>query len=69
MPERSRISPMKVKNGIASSVSLAMTPPKKRSGRAPSSGQNRLMSGDSGASSTPMMKNRRPLAASENATG
>ena len=60
---------MKVKKGMASSVSFDMMPPKKRSGRAPSSGQNRLMSGESGASSTPITKKRRPFAASEKATG
>src|SRR5215203_1862199 len=33
MPERSRISPMKVKNGIARSVSFAITPKKRKANR------------------------------------
>ena len=69
MPDRSRIRPMKVKNGMARSVSLLSTP-KKRSGRAPRSGQERVIwPPEIGASSTPMTKNRRPLAASAKATG
>ncbi|MCY1500238.1 hypothetical protein D9M68_342770 [compost metagenome] len=59
---------MKVKNGMASNVSFDITP-QNRSGSALSSGQERLIESDSGASSTPMMKNSRPLAASEKATG
>jgi hypothetical protein len=62
MPERSRIRPMKVKKGMASSVSLAMMP-KMRFGSACSS------SGLSSPSSMPTMPKNRPLAASENATG
>ncbi len=42
MPDRSSTMPMKVKNGIASSVSLDMTP-QNRSGSALRSGQERLM--------------------------
>ena len=69
MPERSSTIPMKVKKGMASKVSFDITP-QKRSGRALSNGQDRLIEPpDKGASSTPMMKNKRPLAASENATG
>ena len=69
MPDRSRISPMKVKNGMASSVSLLSTP-KKRSGSAPRRGQERLICPlEIGASSTPMTKNRSPFAASAKATG
>ena len=69
IPDRSRISPMKVKNGIASSTSLDIVP-KTRSGRAPRSGHERLIvSGAYGASSTARKKNSRPFAASENATG
>ena len=62
MPLRSRISPIKVKNGIASSVSFCMMP-KMRSGRACSS--------DSGStpSSMPMKPKNRPQAPRLNATG
>ncbi len=62
MPLRSRISPMKVKNGIASSVELAMMP-STRSGSAWSS------SGPSAPCRMPMIANSSPLAASEKATG
>ncbi|ODN68739.1 hypothetical protein A6302_03971 [Methylobrevis pamukkalensis] len=62
MPLRSRISPMKVKKGMASSVSLAITP-KMRSGIAP----NRL--GESRPSSMPIRPKTKPLAASAKATG
>ena len=69
MPDRSSTIPMKVKKGMASSVSFDITP-QNRSGSALSSGQERLMEPfEKGASSTPMRKNRRPLAASEKATG
>ena len=53
---------MKVKNGIASSVSLFITP-KTRSGKA------RNSSGDSMPSSMPIRPKTMPLAASEKATG
>ena len=60
---------MKVKNGMASITSFDNSP-HSRSGMACSSGHDRLMvPPDRGASSTPMMKNRRPFAASEKATG
>jgi hypothetical protein len=63
MPERSRISPMKVKKGMASSVSFIMMPPKMRSGRAwKKVGWNR-------PSSMPMKPKTMPLAASAKATG
>ncbi len=54
---------MKVKNGIASSVSLFMTPPKIRSG---SAWKN---VGWKSPSSMPMKPKMMPLAASEKATG
>ncbi len=60
---------MKVKNGIANSVSLFITP-KMRSGMTPSKGQSRLtFPPESGASSTPMKKYRSPTALREKATG
>ena len=62
MPLRSRISPMKVKNGTASSVSLDITA-QTRCGSAWNS------EGCSNPSSMPMSPNRMPLAASEKATG
>ena len=62
MPLRSRISPMNVKNGIASSVEFAMMP-STRSGSACSS------AGSSLPCAMPIRPNRRPLAASEKATG
>jgi hypothetical protein len=69
MPERSRISPMKVKNGTAKSVSFDMMP-NRRFGSAWRSGQDSVISPlENGASSTPMTKNRSPLAASAKATG
>ena len=61
MPERSRIRPMKVKNGIASSVSFCMIP-KMRSGKAC------INEAGSMPISTPMNPNSRPQAASENDT-
>ena len=69
MPDFSSTMPMKVKNGIASRVSFDKTP-HSRSGIAFRSGQLRLIEPpDSGASSTPMTKNKSPFAASANATG
>ncbi|MNT63996.1 hypothetical protein D3C72_2018590 [compost metagenome] len=68
MPDFSSTIPMKVKKGMASNVSFDITP-QNRSGSALSSGQDRLIESDSGASSTPTIKNRRPFAASEKATG
>ena len=62
MPLRSRISPMKVKNGIASRVSFSMMP-NTRSGSAWSS------SGPSRPSSMPSRPKPRPVAAREKATG
>ena len=62
IPDRSRISPMNVKNGIASSVSFDITP-HSRSGMAPNS------EGCSSPSSIPIRPNTMPLAASANATG
>ena len=62
MPERSRISPMKVKNGIASSMSLFMI-------AVDALGQRRRKSGRNSPSSMPIRPKIRPLAASENATG
>ncbi len=62
MPLRSRISPMKVKKGIASSVSLDITP-HSRSGSAWNS------DGCSNPSSMPMRPKTMPLAASAKATG
>ena len=61
MPERSRISPMNVKNGIASSVSFCMMP-KMRSGSAC------ISASGSRPSSMPTKPKNRPQAASENAT-
>ena len=69
MPDRSSTKPINVKNGMASNVSLAMTP-NIRSGKDRNSGHDRLMAPfDSGASSTPTMKYSRPQAPSEKATG
>ena len=62
MPERSSTSPMKVKKGMASSVSLAMMP-NMRSGRAWNS------AGWSRPSSMPSRPKTMPLAASAKATG
>ena len=60
---------MKVKKGIASKVSFDMTP-HNLPGMVLRSGQLRLIApSDKGASSTPIRKKRRPLAASEKATG
>ena len=61
--------PMKVKKGIASNVSLEITP-HNRCGMVKSKGQSSvIVPSDIGASQTPMAKNTKPLAASENATG
>ena len=62
MPERSRISPIRVKNGTASSVSFCMIP-KMRSGSACRSvcGINPI--------STPTTPKKRPQAPSAKATG
>ncbi len=62
IPLRSRISPMKVKNGTASSVSLDITP-QIRSGSACSS------EASSRPSSMPRRPKAMPTAASEKATG
>ena len=62
MPLRSRISPIKVKNGTASRVSFDMTP-QMRSGNAWNS------DGCSSPSLTPSSPKNMPTAASENATG
>ncbi len=62
MPERSRTSPMKVKKGMASKVSLAMMP-KMRSGKA------WKMAGWRRPSSMPRRPKTMPLAAREKATG
>ena len=62
MPLRSRIRPMKVKNGTASSVSFDITA-HTRCGSAWNS------AGDSRPSSTPMMPKKMPVAASAKATG
>ena len=62
MPLRSRISPMKVKNGIASSVSLDMTP-QIRSGSAWNS------VAWSSPNSMPRRPKPMPTAPSANATG
>ncbi len=62
MPLRSSTSPMKVKNGTASKVSLAMIP-NMRSGSAWNS------AGCSNPSCTPRNPNDRPTAPSANATG
>jgi hypothetical protein len=62
MPERSRISPMKVKKGMASKVSLLMMP-KMRSGSAWNS------CGPSRPSSIPTRAKKMPLAASAKDTG
>src|SRR2546422_10908420 len=62
MPLLSRMSPMKVKNGTASSVSFDMMP-KIRSGSAPNS------AGVSNPSSMPRKPNDKPIAASANETG
>mgnify|MGYP005865826547 CR=1 FL=1 len=60
---------MKVKNGMASSVSFERIP-HKRSGIARRSGQSSVMvPAERGASQTPMTKNKSPFAASEKATG
>ena len=69
MPDRSSTIPMNVKKGMASNVSFDKTP-QSRDGSVTSSGQSSvIVPFDSGASSTPMMKNKSPLAASEKATG
>jgi hypothetical protein len=62
MPERSRMMPMKVKNGIASSVSLLMML-KTRSGSA----WNSVV--ENSPTSMPMKPNSSPVAARPNATG
>ncbi len=62
MPLRSRINPMKVKNGTASSVSLDITP-HRRSGSACTS------SGGSIPSWIPINPKKTPLAARAKATG
>ncbi|MNL21918.1 hypothetical protein D3C87_1432320 [compost metagenome] len=62
MPDRSRISPMKVKNGMASRVSFSMIP-NSRLGSAWSS------EGGSMPSSMPTNANSSPLAASAKAIG
>ena len=62
MPDRSRISPIRVKNGIASKVSFCMMP-KMRSGRLC------RKAGLMVPSSIPTKPKNRPQAASENATG
>src|SRR5215207_1757536 len=61
-PQRSRIAPMKVKNGIASSSSLE-TMPKKRKGNACRKFGSKCWV------AMPSMPKKRPTAASENATG
>ena len=69
MPDRSSTMPMKVKKGIASSVSFESTP-QSRDGRVMSNGQSSvIVPPESGASQTPMTKKRSPFAASEKATG
>src|SRR3569833_732301 len=62
MPERSRIRPMKVKKGMASSVSLAMMPNRRFGSACSSSGCNR-------PSSIPTRPKNKPLAARAKATG
>jgi hypothetical protein len=62
MPDLSRIRPMKVKNGIASRVSLLMMP-KMRSGSAWNN------CGPSSPSSMPIRAKKMPLAARAKATG
>src|SRR6478735_6226147 len=62
IPLRSRISPMNVKKGMASSVEFAMMP-STRSGNACRSAGSML------PCAIPIRPKRRPLAASENATG
>ncbi len=69
MPDFSSTIPMKVKNGMASIVSLESCC-HIRFGSVPSSDQSRLMTPpESGASSTPMIKKNSPFAASAKATG
>ena len=62
MPERSRMIPMKVKNGMASSVSFCMMP-KTRSGRAWNNEAGKM------PASIPIKPKPRPVAAKANATG
>ena len=69
MPDFSSTIPMKVKNGMARSVSFDNTP-HKRCGMVKRSGQSSvIVPEDQGAIQTPMAKKTSPLAASENATG
>ena len=62
MPERSSINPMKVKNGTASSVSLAMMPMRR-------CGSQAMTEAGNTPSSMPTKPNSRPQAPRLNATG
>ena len=69
MPDRSSTIPMKVKKGMARSVSFDSVP-QTRCGMVPISDQSSvIVPADQGASQTPTAKNTRPFAASEKATG
>ena len=69
MRDRSRMSPMKVKKGIASNVSLRMTSNMRFALACSRFGNSRIWSGAKTESSTPRKKNIKPPAASVKATG